>query len=404
MVDLAGSEKMNVAKDAPTMSKRHLQELTSINKSLSCLGNVIAVLADKSSGKIPASSHVPYRDSKLTRLLQDSLGGSTRTVVIACVCPASQHGPESISTLKFADRARRVMARICANEVVDDSTLLARAKLEIKRLQRIINMLRAREGERGDRGGSMIEGDRSDTHNEYNNGGSHTYEHNNPVQSDRDDIDRDDGGGGGGGDVYTRQLRIENLKLKDENRKLKDKCRKMKSKRSILSSSDYPSTSSTLDPALGYLNYNDAKNVNMGKKKYSGREGGVRRDSDDSSLVLKLGLRVENLEMKRRLENEFNNPLLPPKLTPFINQHQHEYESHKSGDEGDEDGDLGIDMQINILKSMNSKIESNSISNLEDEDDEEGGEGDEYNTDKEVKMLDMLMSTHKQLRLSLIHI
>lgn len=70
LVDLAGSEKMNVAKDAPSMSKRHLQELTSINRSLSSLGNVIAVLADIGSGKAPPGSHVPYRDSKLTRLLQ----------------------------------------------------------------------------------------------------------------------------------------------------------------------------------------------------------------------------------------------------------------------------------------------------------------------------------------------
>ena len=87
-VDLAGSEKMNVSKDAAAMTKRHVQELTSINKSLSSLGNVIAVLADIGSGK-NASTHVPYRDSKLTRLLQDSLGGTTRTVVVACAGPAA---------------------------------------------------------------------------------------------------------------------------------------------------------------------------------------------------------------------------------------------------------------------------------------------------------------------------
>jgi len=129
MVDLAGSEKMNVAKDAPAMTKRHLQELTSINKSLSCLGNVIAVLADLSSGKAAPGTHVPYRDSKLTRLLQDSLGGSTRTVVVACVAPSSSHAPETISTLKFADRARRVMARVRPNEVRGPACLHARRGL-----------------------------------------------------------------------------------------------------------------------------------------------------------------------------------------------------------------------------------------------------------------------------------
>ena len=69
---------------------------------------MIAVLADVGSGKVSRDTHVPFRDSKLTRLLQDSLGGSTRTVVVACVAPGSSHANESITTLKFADRARRV--------------------------------------------------------------------------------------------------------------------------------------------------------------------------------------------------------------------------------------------------------------------------------------------------------
>ena len=103
---------MNVSKDAAAMTKRHVQELTSINKSLSSLGNVIAVLADIGSGKSRASTHVPYRDSKLTRLLQDSLGGTTRTVVVACVGPAAASCGETLSTLKCADRARKVMARV----------------------------------------------------------------------------------------------------------------------------------------------------------------------------------------------------------------------------------------------------------------------------------------------------
>jgi kinesin family protein 4/21/27 len=75
------------------------------------LGNVIAVLADVGSAKAPPDTHVPYRDSKLTRLLQDSLGGSTRTVVVACVAPSAHHAAESLSTLKFADRARRVQPK-----------------------------------------------------------------------------------------------------------------------------------------------------------------------------------------------------------------------------------------------------------------------------------------------------
>ena len=81
---------------------RHVKELTSINKSLSSLGNVISALSSASR------THVPYRDSKLTRLLQDSLGGNTRTVLVACVAPTELHSAETISTLQFADRAKQV--------------------------------------------------------------------------------------------------------------------------------------------------------------------------------------------------------------------------------------------------------------------------------------------------------
>ncbi len=78
MVDLAGSERQSKLK----MAGAGLKETTRINLSLSALGNVISALVD---GK---SSHIPYRDSKLTRLLQDSLGGNTQTIMIATISPA----------------------------------------------------------------------------------------------------------------------------------------------------------------------------------------------------------------------------------------------------------------------------------------------------------------------------
>jgi len=98
LCDLAGSEK--IFKE-DSMSAHHLLELKSINLSLSCLGKVIQHLAQ---GK--KSSFIPYRDSKLTRLLQDSLGGNTKTSLIATVSPLLDHTDETISTLKFADRAK----------------------------------------------------------------------------------------------------------------------------------------------------------------------------------------------------------------------------------------------------------------------------------------------------------
>jgi len=82
-----------------------LQEATKINLSLSALGNVISSLVD---GK---STHVPYRDSKLTRLLQDSLGGNAKTVMVANVGPATFNYDETISTLRYASRAKQI--KVC---------------------------------------------------------------------------------------------------------------------------------------------------------------------------------------------------------------------------------------------------------------------------------------------------
>ena len=75
-----------------------LKEATKINLSLSALGNVISALVD---GK---SKHIPYRDSKLTRLLQDSLGGNTKTLMVACLSPADNNYDETLSTLRYANR------------------------------------------------------------------------------------------------------------------------------------------------------------------------------------------------------------------------------------------------------------------------------------------------------------
>lgn len=130
LIDLAGSEKMDVLLDDP--SKRHVQELTSINKSLSALGNVISALS------LESRIHIPYRDSKLTRLLQDSLGGNSRTILIACICPTKSNTHESTNTLLFANRAKNVTQRVKANVVINDKTMLIRAQQEIKRLQLLL--------------------------------------------------------------------------------------------------------------------------------------------------------------------------------------------------------------------------------------------------------------------------
>ena len=122
LVDLAGSEKWDTS-GAVTIGADRQRELTSINKSLSALGNCISALTEDKR------IHIPYRDSLLTRLLQDSLGGNTMTTIIATLSLASNAIDETISTLKFADRARRIMTRVRVNEMVDDAVLLERARV-----------------------------------------------------------------------------------------------------------------------------------------------------------------------------------------------------------------------------------------------------------------------------------
>ncbi|XP_053508893.1 kinesin-like protein KIF17 isoform X5 [Ictalurus furcatus] len=128
LVDLAGSERQS--KTGATGDR--LQEATKINLSLSALGNVISALVD---GR---SKHIPYRDSKLTRLLQDSLGGNTRTLMVACLSPADNNYEESLSTLRYANRAKSIQNRPRVNEDPKDA-LLRQYQEEIKQLKALIS-------------------------------------------------------------------------------------------------------------------------------------------------------------------------------------------------------------------------------------------------------------------------
>lgn len=109
LVDLAGSER---AKKTGADGMR-LREGIHINKGLLALGNVISALGDDKKRK--EGGHVPYRDSKLTRLLQDSLGGNSKTVMIACVSPADTNAEETLNTLKYANRARNIQNKAVVN-------------------------------------------------------------------------------------------------------------------------------------------------------------------------------------------------------------------------------------------------------------------------------------------------
>jgi hypothetical protein len=128
-VDLAGSERNKRTGNAGLRFK----ESVTINAGLLALGNVISALSDPKGKKL----HVPYRESKLTRLLQDSLGGNSRTLMVACISPADVDFEETLNTLKYAQRARFIRNRPMVN-IEETNEALAAAQAEIERLRQEI--------------------------------------------------------------------------------------------------------------------------------------------------------------------------------------------------------------------------------------------------------------------------
>ncbi|GAN09170.1 hypothetical protein MAM1_0248c08692 [Mucor ambiguus] len=123
-VDLAGSERLKRTNAVGDRAKEGI----SINTGLLALGNVISALGDESR----RVSHIPYRDSKLTRLLQDSLGGNSQTLMLACASPADTNMTETLNTLKYANRARNIRNRVVINQEIGESD---RLKATITRLK-----------------------------------------------------------------------------------------------------------------------------------------------------------------------------------------------------------------------------------------------------------------------------
>uniref|UniRef100_UPI0035900E07 kinesin-like protein KIF21A isoform X2 n=1 Tax=Myxine glutinosa TaxID=7769 RepID=UPI0035900E07 len=136
-VDLAGSERL---KRTGATGKR-AKEGISINCGLLALGNVISALGDQNK----RVTHVPYRDSKLTRLLQDSLGGNSRTLMIACISPSDRDFMETLNTLKYANRARNIKNKVVLNQDKASQQISA-LRAEITRLQ--MELMEYRTGKR----------------------------------------------------------------------------------------------------------------------------------------------------------------------------------------------------------------------------------------------------------------
>jgi len=147
LVDLAGSERAT----STGATGARLKEGAEINRSLSTLGRVIAALADLSTGKKkkgPGGTQVPYRDSVLTWLLKDSLGGNSMTAMIAAISPADINYDETLSTLRYADSAKRIKNHAVINED-------ANARM-IRELKEELSLLRSKLGGGGGIGGAAV--------------------------------------------------------------------------------------------------------------------------------------------------------------------------------------------------------------------------------------------------------
>ncbi|KAJ1281267.1 hypothetical protein BS78_04G293900 [Paspalum vaginatum] len=131
LIDLAGSESSR----AETTGVRR-KEGSYINKSLLTLGTVISKLTD---GK---ATHIPFRDSKLTRLLQSSLSGQGRVSLICTVTPASSNSEETHNTIKFAHRAKRIEIQASQNKIIDEKSLIKKYQTEIRRLKEELEQLK----------------------------------------------------------------------------------------------------------------------------------------------------------------------------------------------------------------------------------------------------------------------
>lgn len=144
LVDLAGSEKLSKT----GASGDRMKEGCSINKSLTVLGLVISTLAEKASGK-SKNSIVPFRDSVLTRILQNALGGNSKTLMICALSPSENNYEETLSTLRYADQAKKIKCHAIVNESEQDK-IIRELRLENEKLKDLILKMKGSMGSTAD--------------------------------------------------------------------------------------------------------------------------------------------------------------------------------------------------------------------------------------------------------------
>ncbi|TKR77759.1 hypothetical protein L596_018672 [Steinernema carpocapsae] len=261
LVDLAGSERQS--KTGSTGQR--LKEASKINLSLSTLGNVISALVDAKS------THIPYRNSKLTRLLQDSLGGNSKTVMCACVGPASYNYDETISTLRYANRAKNIKNAARINEDPKDA-LLRKYQDEIELLK---NQLENDEFSSGEEGEDDFDGGEV--------GGVHG---------------RIRGKSGGGGGAYEDRIREMELDIAAKRAELEKQRGMTESERTKLRS-DLAAKETELAKTRSEFEQLSAKLAQIEKKLIVGGENMLEKAQEQARL-----LDESNRELERAKQNE----------------------------------------------------------------------------------------------------
>lgn len=182
LVDLAGSERVKKSK----ATAGRLDEAKKINFSLSCLGNCIQALSERKKG---ANNHVPFRDSKLTRLLQDSLGGNSKTSMIVCIGPSNTHCDETVMTLNFGSRAMKIENKPTINKKVDYRVLSIQLQSELDGKSDQITSLELKIADLEDKVQVLQnENDELKLYKEADDSTSTNTQENPPIENDKMDI------------------------------------------------------------------------------------------------------------------------------------------------------------------------------------------------------------------------
>ncbi|KAK1900766.1 Kinesin-like protein KIF21B [Dissostichus eleginoides] len=377
-VDLAGSERL---KRTGATGER-AREGISINCGLLALGNVISALGDQTK----KGGHVPYRDSKLTRLLQDSLGGNSRTLMIACVSPSDRDFMETLNTLKYANRARNIKNKVVVNQDKTSQQISA-LRAEIARLQMELMEFKAGKrvaGEDGSEGYSdlcqenaMLQRE-SDTLRLRVKAMQETIDHLNTrvthlLANEVSSLLTKSGEGTEeiGALIHKYIREVEELRTKLlESEAMNESLRRHTARLSTRS----PFTSSTHSPAPGHPPGSSPAPLSM--------------EAELTDVLRRAKMDIEKLKKKERRQRR-TSPELEKGMKKRVKLHTHENgENGQSGHNGQNGQNGEIDSDDNYVEDVMSPLQEESGCEEDEGEDEEEGREEENGFDSDESQVD----------------